>query len=437
MLTDGHGWYSEPAFSPDGRVDRRHGVPPTARRMEAMPSATSSCRRGDWHGAASSRPSSIAGRSRRSGRRTAASCFPADDAGGAAIFRLDLEDERVTRLAGDGGVRRRLRSARMARRSTRSARSRTGRRTSSGSMPGPPTRRRPSSPPRRRPARELPRRGVRRARDRDRRRRRRDRLVAPAAGGGLARRQPRRSSSSSTAARSASWAGWSWRWNANLLVERGYAVLMPDPAISTGYGQAFIDRGWGRWGERPYTDVMAAVDGALERPDLDATPHGAHGRLVRRLHGQLGRRPHRPVPGDRHPRLAVGPARLPRHDRRRRGGSRSSATRTSMPRATSSSRPQPRSRTDPDADAGHPRRAGRPRPDLRGARAVDRPLAPRRRARKFLYFPDENHWILKPQNARLWYETVLAFLDQPRPGPRVGPPGPRLGAPGTPTRHRP
>ena len=31
---------------------------------------------------------------------------------------------------------------------------------------------------------------------------------------------------------------------------------------------------------------------------------------------------------------------------------------------------------------------------------------------KFLYFPDENHWILKPQNASLWYETVLAFLDQ-------------------------
>ncbi|HEY2725051.1 MAG TPA: prolyl oligopeptidase family serine peptidase, partial [Pseudonocardiaceae bacterium] len=29
---------------------------------------------------------------------------------------------------------------------------------------------------------------------------------------------------------------------------------------------------------------------------------------------------------------------------------------------------------------------------------------------KFLYFPDENHWILKPQNAVVWYETVLAFL---------------------------
>jgi dipeptidyl aminopeptidase/acylaminoacyl peptidase len=31
---------------------------------------------------------------------------------------------------------------------------------------------------------------------------------------------------------------------------------------------------------------------------------------------------------------------------------------------------------------------------------------------RFLYFPDENHWILKPQNARLWYATVLAFLDE-------------------------
>ncbi|HEV7711050.1 MAG TPA: prolyl oligopeptidase family serine peptidase, partial [Asanoa sp.] len=30
---------------------------------------------------------------------------------------------------------------------------------------------------------------------------------------------------------------------------------------------------------------------------------------------------------------------------------------------------------------------------------------------KFLYFPDENHWILKPGNAKVWYATVLAFLD--------------------------
>jgi dipeptidyl aminopeptidase/acylaminoacyl peptidase len=29
---------------------------------------------------------------------------------------------------------------------------------------------------------------------------------------------------------------------------------------------------------------------------------------------------------------------------------------------------------------------------------------------KFLYFPDENHWILSPGHAVVWYQTVLAFL---------------------------
>jgi dipeptidyl aminopeptidase/acylaminoacyl peptidase len=31
---------------------------------------------------------------------------------------------------------------------------------------------------------------------------------------------------------------------------------------------------------------------------------------------------------------------------------------------------------------------------------------------KMLYFPDEGHWILKPQNGRLWYKTVNDWVDQ-------------------------
>lgn len=31
---------------------------------------------------------------------------------------------------------------------------------------------------------------------------------------------------------------------------------------------------------------------------------------------------------------------------------------------------------------------------------------------RFLYFPDENHWVLAPQHAVVWYETVFAFLGQ-------------------------
>jgi len=31
---------------------------------------------------------------------------------------------------------------------------------------------------------------------------------------------------------------------------------------------------------------------------------------------------------------------------------------------------------------------------------------------KMLYFPDEGHWVLKPQNSRLWYKTVGEWVDQ-------------------------
>src|SRR5207245_9068647 len=31
---------------------------------------------------------------------------------------------------------------------------------------------------------------------------------------------------------------------------------------------------------------------------------------------------------------------------------------------------------------------------------------------KMLYFPDEGHWVLKPQNSRLWYKTVNDWVDQ-------------------------
>ncbi|MDQ0729932.1 dipeptidyl aminopeptidase/acylaminoacyl peptidase [Arthrobacter sp. B1I2] len=53
-----------------------------------------------------------------------------------------------------------------------------------------------------------------------------------------------------------SWNAWTWRWNPWLLTARGYAVLLPDPALSTGYGQSYVQRGWGSWGKS-----------ALYRPD--------------------------------------------------------------------------------------------------------------------------------------------------------------------------
>ncbi|MBG7051849.1 S9 family peptidase [Pseudomonas aeruginosa] len=74
-----------------------------------------------------------------------------------------------------------------------------------------------------------------------------------------------------------SWNGWSWRWNPWLAVARGYAVLMPDPALSTGYGRGFIQRGGGAWGDAPYQDLLAISDAAQARDDIDGQRSAAMG----------------------------------------------------------------------------------------------------------------------------------------------------------------
>ena len=112
-----------------------------------------------------------------------------------------------------------------------------------------------------------------------------------------------------------SWNAWHWRWNPHLLVDRGYAVVLPDPGLSTGYGVDFVRRGWGRWGEEPYTDLMAVMDDVVARPDIDATRTAAMGGSFGGYMANWIAGPHRPVPDHRHPCLAVGHARLPRHDR--------------------------------------------------------------------------------------------------------------------------
>ncbi len=115
----------------------------------------------------------------------------------------------------------------------------------------------------------------------------------------------------------ASWNAWSWRWNPWTAVARGYAVLLPDPALSTGYGRDFIDRGWGAWGDAPFADLMTITDATVDARRHRRVADRGDGRVVRRLHGELGCGPHRPLRRDRHPRESVG-ARSVRADHRRR-----------------------------------------------------------------------------------------------------------------------
>jgi dipeptidyl aminopeptidase/acylaminoacyl peptidase len=207
-----------------------------------------------------------------------------------------------------------------------------------------------------------------------------------------------------------SWNAWAWRWNPQLLAARGYAVLLPDPALSTGYGLDFVRRGWGRWGEEPYRDVMAAVDGALQRPDLDETRTALMG-------GSFGGYMANWIAGNT--------------DRFRAIVTHASLWELRGFHGTTDFGPEwEREFGDPYADparyeAASPHRLvgniRTPMLVIHGEKDHRVPISEALRLwtdlqrhdidAKFLYFPDENHWILKPQNARLWYETVLAFLE--------------------------
>ncbi|NED99022.1 S9 family peptidase [Phytoactinopolyspora halotolerans] len=207
-----------------------------------------------------------------------------------------------------------------------------------------------------------------------------------------------------------SWNSWSWRWNPWLMVAQGYAVLLPDPALSTGYGLDFIRRGWGAWGQEPFTDLMAITDATVARHDIDENRTAAMG-------GSFGGYMANWVAGhtDRFDAI-VTHASLWALDQ--------------FGPTTDASWYWMREMTPEMAAANSPHLSvdaiETPMLVIHGDKDYRVPIGEALRLwfelacrakdddggmpHKFLYFPDENHWILTPQNAKVWYQTVLAFL---------------------------
>lgn len=210
-----------------------------------------------------------------------------------------------------------------------------------------------------------------------------------------------------------SWNAWSWRWCPWLLVAQGYAVLLPDPALSTGYGQEFIQRGWGEWGKAPFTDLMSITDAAESRPEIDATRTAAMG-------GSFGGYMANWVAGhtDRF-RGIVTHASLWALDA---FGYTTDAgyywQREMTPQMAWENSPHlsvqnirtPMLVVHGDKDyrvpIGEGLRLWYELLSASGLPADDEGRAPHR----FLYFPDENHWVLTPQHAKVWYQVIMAFL---------------------------
>ncbi|WP_433378895.1 alpha/beta fold hydrolase [Actinoplanes sp. CA-142083] len=208
-----------------------------------------------------------------------------------------------------------------------------------------------------------------------------------------------------------SWNGWSWRWNPWLAVARGYAVLLPDPALSTGYGHGFIKRGWGDWGDKPFTDLMTLTDAALQRPGIDAGRTAAMG-------GSFGGYMANWVAGhtDRfdaivtHASLWSLEQMMTTTDAAFYWARELDAARleANSPNRSADAITTPMLVIHGDKDYRVPiGEALRLWWDLLSRARNEDGSSPH----KFLYYPDENHWILKPGNAKVWYETVFAFLD--------------------------
>jgi dipeptidyl aminopeptidase/acylaminoacyl peptidase len=211
-----------------------------------------------------------------------------------------------------------------------------------------------------------------------------------------------------------SWNSWSWRWNPWLMAARGYAVLLPDPGLSTGYGQEFLARGHGDWGNLPFTDLMDITDAAIGRPELDAGRTAVMGGsfggyMANWIAGHTAR--FRAVVS--HASLwaleqMFGTTDCPAEWRRQLGapGTQPERYAASSPNRHVAAITTPMLVIHGDKDYRVP---------IGEALRLWTDLAARPghlAGSKFLYFPDENHWVLGPGNARIWYETVFAFLAQ-------------------------
>ena len=62
---------------------------------------------------------------------------------------------------------------------------------------------------------------------------------------------------------------WSFRWNAQIWAAQGYVVAMPNPRGSTGFGQKFVDQISGDWGGKCYRDLVAGLDAVEKLPYVD------------------------------------------------------------------------------------------------------------------------------------------------------------------------
>ncbi len=204
-----------------------------------------------------------------------------------------------------------------------------------------------------------------------------------------------------------------YRWNPQAYAGRGYAVIFIDFHGSTGYGQAFTDAITNDWGGAPYEDLMKGLDHALDkytwmdRTRVVALGASYGGFMINWINGKTDRFKALVChDGNLDERLAYYDTEELWFPEWEHGG-------------VPYEKPEGYLKHNP---IDHVKNWKTPTLVIHGGldfRVVDTQgmstfTALQRKGvpSKFIHFPDENHWVLKPHNSKLWHEEVLAWLDR-------------------------
>ncbi len=206
---------------------------------------------------------------------------------------------------------------------------------------------------------------------------------------------------------------WSFRWNPELFAANGYVVIMINFHGSTGYGQKFIDAINGDWGGAPFEDLMKGLDYAEKTyPFIDKDRECALGASYGgyAINWILGHT-------DRFKCLVS-------HDGMFNAESAWGTTEELWFNNWEFKGTPYDNRASYEKWSPHQYAKNFKTPTLviHGQRdyrldvsegfQLFTTLQMEGVPSKMLYFPDEGHWVLKPQNSRLWYETVNAWVDR-------------------------
>lgn len=204
---------------------------------------------------------------------------------------------------------------------------------------------------------------------------------------------------------------WTYRWNAQVFAAAGYVVVMPNPRGSTGYGQKFIDDINADWGGRAFGDIMAVADSVAKLPYADPDRTAAAGAsyggyMVNWLLGHTVRFKalvsHAGVFDLRSETGETEELWFPLWEYRGAPWDDPEMYARWSPSFFVKEFKTPTLVTHGELDYRVPVGQG-----LQLFTALQLQKAPS----KLVLFPDEGHWISKPQNSLLWYKTAIDWID--------------------------